>query len=54
MLRRCARDCPRAAQNVDFLYPGSEPYSLLGYEEYGENDEESFYDPDDEDDEGPR
>lgn len=52
MLWRCARDCPRAAQNVDFFYP---EYFFKGRlaskKQYGEYEEESFYDPDDADDE---
>ncbi|KAK7732633.1 hypothetical protein SLS63_004888 [Diaporthe eres] len=51
MLWRCARDCPQAAQNVDFLYPDLYREGLSSKKQYGKYDEESFFDPDDEDDE---
>lgn len=52
MLWRCARDCPRAAENVNFVYRDFQDWTSR-VDQYGEYDEYSFGNSDDVDDQRP-
>lgn len=51
MLWRCARDCPRATENVNFLFENFTNWlDGGGWSIYDPDEEQGFYDPDAEDD----
>lgn len=49
MLWRCARDCPQATENVNFVYRDFQHWTSPD-NEYGEYDDVVFHNPDDDDD----